>query len=273
MNIISRWIGKAVLGGAFAAVAMVPGASDAGSITINNVTVTSTQGGDVQTWCMAGCADPDGGPIWATGVGTVVNSPNTAGNKNLILTQTGPNFNFDSSEHIAGGVVTLCSVGAPCTITILLNTSAGVINVPLPAANAINNFNNDIGGTGHQEAQNWTQVLDQGLGGVKVSIGYWDTAHSDACTDNNAGIGGQVLGNCQPDNPFQGSANTVFIGANVNNDPGCARPAPNATSCADAGTILIQLNDPPVQTPEPASMFLLGAGLLGLAAWGRKRKQ
>lgn len=272
MSKVSKWIGKAMLGGAFAAIAMVPGTSDAGSITINNVTVTSTQGGDVQTWCMVGCADPDGGAIWAAGANTVINSPDTAGNKNLILTQTGPAFNFDTSEHIANGSVLLCQPASPCTITIQLNTSAGVINVPLPAANAINNFNNDPGGASHQEAQNWTQVLDQGPGGVKVSIGYADTAHSDACTDNNAGIGGQVNGNCLPDNPWSGSANTVFVGALVNSPSGCARPAPDDNNCFDAGTILIQLNNTPVQTPEPGSMFLLGAGLLGLAAWGRKRK-
>lgn len=272
MKMISKWLGKAMLGGAFAAAALVPGTSDAGSITINNVTVTSTQGADVQTWCMAGCVDVDGGPIWAAGIGTVVNSPNTAGNKNLILTQTGPNFNFDTSEHIANGVVLLCQAGSPCTITITLNTSNGVINVPLPAANAINNFNADAGGTVHQEAQNWTQVLDQGPGGVKVSIGYADTAHSGACSDSNAGIGGQVLNDCLPGPPWSGSANTVFIGAAVNNDPGCAR-ADNPVSCFDAGTILVQLNDAPTQTPEPASMFLLGAGLLGVVAWSRKRKQ
>lgn len=270
MKKLTTWLGGAMLG-ALAATAATPATSEAGSITINNVTVTSTQGGDVQTWCMVGCVDPDGGPIWAAGANTVINSPNTAGNKNLVLTQTGTTFNFDTSEHIAGGVVTLCQAGTPCTIAITLNTSIGAINVPLPAANAINNFNGDPGGTSHQEAQNWTNVLDQGLGGVKVSIGYADTAHSDVCTDTNAGIGGQVNGNCLPDNPWQGSANSVFIGNAVASANGCARPGFNP--CWDAGTILIQLNDDPPRVSEPASMFLLGAGLFGLAAWKRKRKQ
>ena len=40
---------------------------------------------------------------------------------------------------------------------------------------------------------------------------------------------------------------------------------------ADGGRLLLAANSDVVCVPEPASMFLLGSGLIGLAVYGRKR--
>jgi hypothetical protein len=259
MNKNSKWFGQMLLGAVLAAGALAPATSEATSTAINNVVVTSQQGADIQSWCIAGCVDADGGPLWAGAAGTVVNSPTQGGAiKALVLTQTG-GFNFDSSEHTAGGVSTICGVGGPCTFTLSVNG----VNIPLALANALNNFNTDTGGTAHNEARDFVTVLAGGVGGLNVEIGYADNAHTDACADGN---------DCLPSNPFGASSSVAFFGAAGGSAGagGCDRPG--VAPCFDAGAIRITVNDTPVTTtPEPASMFLLGAGLIGLAAWNRKR--
>jgi hypothetical protein len=49
---------------------------------------------------------------------------------------------------------------------------------------------------------------------------------------------------------------------------GCARPG--FSTCFDAGAIRIEVNLTGV--PEPTALFLLGAGLVGLAAWKREAR-
>jgi len=108
--------------------------------------------------------------------------------------------------------------------------------VPLSAATTANsalaNFNQDPQGTAHNEASNWlSSVANTGPGGYTLWFGYADTAHTNACADTAPSI----AGNCLPDNPWQGSPNTIFLGNSVSSATGCLRSG--ITSCFDSGAI------------------------------------
>jgi len=223
---------------------------------------------------MIGCVFNSGaGSLWASFANTVINSPSTGGNQSLVLTQnptaTVPGFNFDTSEHIfsnltadacgrAGGLSPTCVM----TLDILTNLF-GLVSVPLPLNNALNNFNADPSGGTHQEAANWNlSVLNQ-PGGLHVWVGYADNANTGPCAD----VTGNIASNCLPDNPWQGSPNTIFAGQAIADATGAECLRPGITSCFDAGAIRIELNDPTTTAvPEPASLMLLASGLAGLVA-------
>jgi len=251
----------------FGAMLVAPKSSEAANVTINSLSVTV---GGV-TWCISGCpvTGTVNGPIWGAAAGTVVHSPSEGGTQVLILTQTAINnsFNFDSSDRggQAGGP---CNALNPCATTLTING----VNIALSGAqvNVLANNNVDDGSVIHQEASAWgPAVFNGGAGGLIVWFGYADTAHNSACPDT-AGLGGEIAGDCTPNNPWQGSANTLFVGNTVTTAPGAGCDKTGVTACFDAGAIRIQVNDG-VTTPEPSVLLTLGIGLVAIAFVTRRR--
>jgi hypothetical protein len=168
----------------------------------------------------------------------------------LILSQTS-GFNFDSSEGNAAG----CGA-PPCATSITVNGFAILTNAP---STNLANGNADPNGSAHNEASNYVAA-----GGVAnsftVATGYFDNVHTNPCADAD--------GNCQPDpvsGPFAvGTTAPGFVETNPNH----CNPA--TASCFDAGVLLITALRPPT-VPEPSSLLLLGAGIMGVAAWATRR--
>jgi hypothetical protein len=106
----------------------------------------------------------------------------------------------------------------------------------------------------------WTSLGTQVLPGgetVTVFVAYADNAHaSGGILPSPFAVGGDVIA-------FQGAGGTLPAGAPCS--PG---------TCFDSLAIRIR-HDSPVRTPEPASLLLVGSGLIGLSfvAWGRRRRR
>jgi len=218
-----------------------PSASEAVVISQISVTVGGVTWCDTTTACL--------NQIWNLTGG--VNLP-TAGNS-LVVTQTGTGglggaFNFDTSDRFGnpmGGIAT-CTLVNPCTTSLSINGVAQTLgggNVNVLADN-----NLDSGGT-HNEFHDWNGVVaDTGLGGFRVWFGYADNVHGP--------VGGVApcAPNCLPSTPFANA--TTFIGQGAGATGVCT------SNCFDAGAIRIEANGPAPAIPEPASLLLLGTGLM-----------
>jgi len=263
-----------VIGGA---VTVGPSSSYAG--TINCITVTNGTTGGTFTGLFGagggttGCATT-AGTTWNLGAPIVLGdgqtavltqNQNNAGNSSLT---TGlPGFNFDTSDKGTANYTISINGLAPVADANILNLG-GVDN---PDSTTLN------------EARDWTFITTLDLGGghtLDIFTGYVDTLHSNACAD--------ASGNCLPtSNGPPTIPNTIFLNnanvalGNPTNIPGypvsphcdVGNANPITAGCFDAGAILFV--EHVRATPEPSSLFLLGAGLMAAAAYGRtctKRK-
>ncbi|MGH9487630.1 MAG: PEP-CTERM sorting domain-containing protein, partial [Terriglobales bacterium] len=249
-------VATAVLGmAAFASASSISTYSNISNFTVASIlewsNVTS-----VENPFNANVYEDTGGTVSATQVNTATVSMNASDNPNFMIKQEGKNPN------VLGAWVGDFANGQQ-----LLATGATGVDTP---NGLVLTFQNDVGGVG-------TQLQPYGLFTFTASI----TAYSGAkATGNSIGtvsLASSSLSTTNNDGsaPFLGLQDTtdeiksVLISLDLENSTGTAF---NLTNDFALNNVLINEGVPsPTTTPEPASLALLGTGLLGLAFIGRKR--
>jgi hypothetical protein len=249
-----------VLGG----VLTLPSVSHASPITIVDVNVfVDAGGGTGNNFCgLAGCPNGPGGAIIDNVIWNFTPAVVLQTTESLLLSQTGGTYNFDVSDFCLGATSCLAAV-----ITVVTAEFGNIVlgegsqrNLTCPAG---------CGGDTINDPPLETREYQNVAAGppLELLVGYTDNAHLQsahpacaATATSNDGVPAGTSTNCFPD-PFsatfaqQASATGGCLGGT---DP-----------CYDAGVLRLT-NTTRTQVPEPSALFLLGAGLLGLAAWGRR---
>lgn len=180
--------------------------------------------------------------------------------QSLVLTQTagGNGSGFDTSD---GHGTPTVSITADGVVRGFVDTQ-GILSVKDQGSVA----------TDLNEAQRYTLMFS--APGYDVYLGYADNIHTGPCGAYAATLSLAESSTCFPGTPFADA--TVFEGAGgvspeslhlIQTNPGHC----GWDNCYDAGVIRIEATGAP-QVPEPASIGLLGVGLLGVGAVIRKRR-